>query len=123
MKILQEKFDSVEKAKQFWDNSVFDMLDISFYLADCSLANQSKEFCSVFANQKYMNAITNYSFNFALIKKFLNVPSVYLNRNADINNLANVERVKPTVYNAKDLLQKFDDVMAVLYKEIEIVTK
>ena len=122
MKVLYDKFDNVNQAKEFWDNNVIEMLDISFYLADCGLINESKQFCQIFTSQKIMRIITNYKFNFLVIKKFLNIPTVYLSRNEDLNNLnENIKREKPKMVNTTELKEKFNDVINTILKEIEQV--
>lgn len=118
MKILNEKFDDIYKAQKFWDECVFDMLDISFFLVDNGLINEGSEFCQLFSDQKRMDILTKYSFNFEKVKKFLGVPFVYLDRKTDIENLQNAKRNKINNVDKDKLQNLYNDVMTVLYDEI-----
>ena len=120
MKILYEVFETPEQAQMFWDNSVYEMLDIACYLADNGLIDESKQFCNIFADLKTMGNITRFKFNFSLIKKFLGVPDVFADRNKDVSSLLN--GYNKTEKN-QELKTKFDDVMSVLYKELDVVSK
>lgn len=123
MKILAERFFDEKQAKQFWDKSIFDMLDVAFFLTDCGLSKQGKEFCDIFANQNVMAVVANYKFNFELVKKFLGVPSIYVARNTNLDNLQDVTRDKTLCVKDERLAQKYADVTSVLQKELDIAKK
>jgi len=123
MKILAERFLDEKKAKQFWDKSIFDMLDVAFFLTDCGLAKQGKEFCDLFANQNVMAVVANYKFNFELVKKFLGIPKIYVDRSANLDNFQDVPRDKTLCVNDERLAQKYADVTSVLQKELDVAKK
>lgn len=123
MKILAERFLDEKQAKQFWDKSTFDMLDVAFFLTDSGLSKQGKEFCDIFANQNVMAVVANYKFNFELVKRFLGVPAVYVDRNAQLENFQNVSRDKTLSVKDERLAQKYADVTNVLQKELDIAKK
>lgn len=123
MKILAERFLDEEQAKTFWENSVFDMLDICFYLSDCGLPKCGHEFCELFSDKPFMAVVVNYKFNFELIKKFLGVPNVYINRDVDFENFTDENRDKSLCVGDKSIEQKYLDVMSVLHRELEVAKK
>lgn len=124
MKILSEKFNSDDEARTFWDNCIYDMLDISIYLADNGLVNEGQEFCEVFSKRKILDVITMYKFNFEIIKRYLEVPQKYVDRSIDIPNL-NFSKDNVVVDEKKmqELKQKFDEIMSTLLSEISIISK
>ena len=123
MKILTERFFDEKQAKQFWDKSVFDMLDIAFFLTDCGLAKHGKEFCDFFGNQNIMAVVANYKFNFELVKKFLAVPKIYVDRNANFDNFQDIPRDKTLCVKDEHMAQKYADVTSVLQQELDIAQK
>lgn len=123
MKILSERFLDEKQAGEFWDNAIFDMLDISFYLTDCGLLAFGKEFCDMFLDKPFMSVVVNYKFNFELVKKFLGVPNVYVDRKTKFGQQSDVVRDKTVCSKDEKLKQKYLDVISVLYRELDIAKK
>lgn len=120
MKILSQKFEDADQAKAFWDNSVYEMLDISYYLAKCGLVNSANEFCDLFANQQTMDVIVGYKFDFELLKKYFGVPAKYVDRSLEPEQIDSESLPTPQNVDTKQLERRFESAIAVLYKEIEI---
>ena len=123
MKIITEKFENEKQAKEFWDESIFDMLDISFFLVDNGFINQGREFCEIFSNEKYMDVLAKYKFDFLKIKQFLGIPSIYLDRNITIDNLQNAKRNKVNNVDKEKLENYTEAFFSIFYNEFEKINK
>ena len=118
MNILTQKIENDEDAIRFWDTSVYDMLDITLFLTDNKLFECANQFCGIFADEKKMQFLTQYKFDFSTFKALLGVPQIYVDRQSNLQEIDKVKR-NQVVVDKNELEQKYNKAMEILQNEIK----
>lgn len=122
MDIFIKRFTRLEEAKQFWDASAYDIIDIGLALSDKGLKAQSLEFSLHFGEPDLMKIYSNFKINFQYIKDVLGIPEVYVDRNfkIDKNTTAEPARDASTLqYAPEKMKERFEKLMKKFKKELE----